>query len=186
MLAQVQLQDWGAARGMLPALRQALGMDAAGLRQAALLTAELELAAGQPQAALQALSAIAEKADQPSRPLLLLRTQVLLRLGQAQDMAGPLQTWVTLHPQDAAAWQVLSQVWQAQGQDLRALRAEAEARAAQYDYAAARDRFRAGQELARRSTTQRSDARADLIEVSIIDIRLRAMEDLLREQAAER
>lgn len=181
VLAQVQLQNWEPARALLPALRQALGNDAAGLRQTALLAAELELAAGQPQAALQALSSMVEKADQPSRPLLLLRTQILLRLGQAQDMAGPLQTWVALHPQDAAAWQALAQVWQAQGQGLRALRAEAEAQAAHYDYAAARDRFRAGQELARRS-----NAPADHIEASIIDIRLRAMEDLLREQAAER
>jgi predicted Zn-dependent protease len=184
VLAHVQLQDWGPARAGLPALVQALGGDAAGLRQAALLAAELELAAGQPQAALDALAPLAQaddKADKPSRPVLLLRTQILLRLGQAQGMAQPLQTWVTLYPRDAAAWQALAQLWQAQGQPLRALRAEGEARAAHYDYAAAVDRFRAGQELARRGGTQN-----DHFEASIIDTRLRATQELLREQTPER
>ena len=184
VLSHIQLQDYGPARAGLPALTQALAGDAAGLRQAGLLAAELELAAGQPQAALQALSPVIEiddKADKPSRPVLLLRTQILLRLGQAQSMASPLQTWVTLYPRDAAAWQAIAQVWQAQNQPLRALRAEGEAQAAHYDYAAAVDRFRAGQELARRAGSQN-----DHFEASIIDTRLRATQELLREQTAER
>ena len=61
------------------------------------------------------------------------------------------------------------------------MRAEAEAHAARYDYAAAVDRLRAGQDLARQSRTA-----ADHVEVSIIDTRLRAVESLLREQTAER
>jgi predicted Zn-dependent protease len=78
-------------------------------------------------------------------------------------------------------WHLLAQVWQAQGQLLRAVRAEAEAHAARYDYAAAVDRFKAGQDLARKSRSA-----ADHVEASIIDTRLRAVESLLREQAAER
>ena len=61
------------------------------------------------------------------------------------------------------------------------MRAEAESHAARYDYAAAVDRFKAGQDLARKSSSA-----ADYIEASIIDTRLRAMELLLKEQAAER
>ena len=68
-----------------------------------------------------------------------------------------------------------------QGQPLRAVRAEAEVHAARYDYAAAVDRFKAGQDLARRSTSA-----DDHFEASIIDTRLRAVQSLLREQAAER
>ena len=112
---------------------------------------------------------------------MLLRTQALLRTGAAGEMAGPLQTWVATHPRDATVWQALAQVWQQQGQSLRAVRAEAEAHAARYDYAAAVDRFKAGQDLARRSS-----AAGDYIEASIIDTRLRAVESLLKEQAAER
>jgi predicted Zn-dependent protease len=126
------------------------------------------------------------------RPELALRTQRLLRsasaapageaaAGAAAALSGALQTWLALHPRDAGVWHLLAQVWQAQGQLLRSVRAEAEAHAARYDYAAAVDRLRAGQDLARQSRTA-----ADHVEASIIDTRLRAVESLLREQAAER
>ena len=147
----------------------------AALRQVQLLGAEIELAAGQAQAAQRLVP------PGVGRPELLLRTQALLQTGGAAAMTGPLQTWVALHPRDAGAWHLLASVWQGQGQTLRAVRAEAEAHAARYDYAAAVDRFKAGQALARHST-----AAGDFVEASIIDTRLRAVELLLREQAAER
>ena len=135
------------------------------------------------EAALRALPASS------GRPELLLRAQALLqtpraRLAADADMvqvAGRLQTRVATHPQDATAWQMLASVWQAQGQTLRGVRAEAESHAARYDYAAAVDRFRAGQELARNRR-----APEDFVEASIIDTRLRTLQSLLREQAAER
>ncbi|MCW8178318.1 peptidase M48, partial [Verminephrobacter eiseniae] len=127
--------------------------------------------------ALQALPA----GSDTGRPELLLRTRALLQARRAGEGAQALQTWVANHPKDATAWQLLAAVAQAQGQTLRAVRAEAEAHAARYDYAAAADRFKAGQDLARRS-----GAAVDHIDASIIDTRLRAMESLLREQAAER
>ncbi len=96
-------------------------------------------------------------------------------------MTAPLQTWLATHPGDATAWQALAQVWQQQGQPLRAVRAEAEAQVARYDYAAAVDRFKAGQDLARRG-----GAANDHIEATIIDTRLRAVQSLLKEQTAER
>ena len=133
------------------------------------------MAAGLPEAALQRLP------QEAGRPELVLRTQPLLRVGRPAEVTGALQTWVVTHPHDAAAWQLLASAWQAQGQPLRAVRAEAESHAARYDYAAAVDRFKAGQDLARKSSSA-----ADYIEASIIDTRLRAMELLLKEQAAER
>lgn len=187
-LSAVQLGDMAAARKALRALQSSAGTDAAALRQARLLGAELELAAGDAPAALTYLqgSVVTEgsgvpSAPAPARPEMLLRTQALLRTGAAGEMAGPLQTWVATHPRDATVWQALAQVWQQQGQPLRAVGAEAEAHAARYDYAAAVDRFKAGQDLARRSS-----AAGDYIEASIIDTRLRAVESLLKEQAAER
>jgi len=112
---------------------------------------------------------------------MLLRTQIVLRTGQSKEVTGPLQTWLATHPRDASAWQAMAAVWNAQGEPLRAVRAEAEVHAARYDYAAAVDRFKAGQDLARRSTSA-----DDHFEASIIDTRLRAVQSLLREQAAER
>ena len=102
-------------------------------------------------------------------------------LHRSGEVAGALQSWVSDHPQDAAAWQALARASRESGQPLRALRAEAEASVAQYDYAAAVDRFKAGQQFA-----QRSGAQADHFEASIIDTRLRAVQSLLREQTAQR
>ncbi|HQQ71418.1 MAG TPA: peptidase M48, partial [Alicycliphilus sp.] len=159
--------------------------DAAAVRQARLLGAELELAAGDAPAALSYLqdSVVAAGAGQAGapkgRPEMLLRTQALLHSGSAAEMTAPLQTWLATHPGDATAWQALAQVWQQQKQPLRAVRAEAEAQVARYDYAAAVDRFKAGQDLAKRGG-------GDYIEASIIDTRLRAVQSLLKEQAAQR
>ena len=66
-------------------------------------------------------------------------------------------------------------------QELRAVRAEAEAQVAYYDYAAAVDRFKAAQDLARKA-----GAGADYFEASIIDTRLRAVDELLREQLRDK
>ena len=150
---------------------------AAALRQVRLLAAQWALQAEQPAQALQQLDAASR-----GRPELLLRSQALLRLGQAAQASGPLELWLSQHPQDASAWQLLAQAWQQQGQVLRSVRAEAEARAAHYDWAAAIDRLRAGQALAR----SQPHVAQDHIEASIIDTRLRVFESRFREQAAQR
>ena len=187
-LGSSQLRDANGARRAARKLEELVGQDAAARRQVQLLAAEIELAAGDPNAALAALPAAgpgpaggAGSGAPIRRPELVLRAQALLRAGRAAEGTGALQTWVATHPRDATVWQLLASTWQAQGQALRAVRADAEAQAARYDYAAAVDRFKAGQDLARRGGPE-----VDHIEASIIDTRLRAVESLLREQAAER
>ncbi|MFN3438365.1 MAG: M48 family metalloprotease [Acidovorax sp.] len=177
-LGSSQLRDAPGARIAAKKLDELVLQDAAAHRLAQLLHAEIELAAGDADAALSALPA---GNATTRRPELGLRTQALLRTGRVAQGTGALQTWVATHARDAAAWQWLATAWQAQNQPLRAIRAEAEAHAARYDYAAAVDRFKAGQDVARRG-----GAAADHIEASIIDTRLRAVELLLREQTAER
>lgn len=103
------------------------------------------------------------------------------RTGDAQTVAQALRVWVADHPNDAAAWMLLAAAYDNQGQRLRAIRAEAEARVAQGDLSAASDRFKAAQDLARGGL-----AAGDHIEASIIDSRARQVELLLREQALER
>ena len=181
-LGSSQLRDAGGARATARKLDDLVRDDPAGHRLARLLAAEIALAAGDASAALGALSPPdGAGAQASSRPELVLRAQALLRAGRGAEAAGPLQSWLALHPRDAALWQLLASTWQAQGQPLRAVRAEAEAQAARYDYAAAVDRFKAGQDLARRGGPE-----VDHIEASIIDTRLRAVQSLLREQTAER
>ncbi|MFT3812785.1 MAG: M48 family metalloprotease [Acidovorax sp.] len=171
-LGYEKLSDFANARRMAAQLRDTVQGDAAALRQARLLAAEVELAAGQPQAALEQLPAVSG-----ARPELTLRSQALLRLHHGGDATGPLQTWLATHPHDATLWQLLASCWQQQNQPLRAVRAEAEAQAAHYDWAAAVDRFKAGQDMARKS-----GAANDYIEASIIDTRLREAQDKLKEQ----
>lgn len=175
-LASSQLRDAAGARRLAQQLQGVVKGDAPAVRLAQLLLAEVELADGNAAAARAALPA-----GDARRPELLLHTQIALRTGHAQEVTGPLQTWLAVHPRDAGAWQAMAGVWNAQGQALRAVRAEAEMQVARYDYAAAVDRFKAGQDLARRSTSAE-----DHFEASIIDTRLRDVQLLLREQAAER
>ena len=193
-LISLRQREFERARGYLARLDPVLQGQPAAQRQARLLAAELELAAGAPlraQALLAgdpASAAAAGGAGKLRRPELLLKTQAQLAQGPrgtvegaGASMADALQTWLATHPKDATAWQLLAAVYRLEQQPLRAIRAEAEAQVALRDYAAAMDRFRAGQDLARHST-----AAADHVEASIIDTRARDVQSILREQAAER
>ena len=179
-LSQLELKNTAAARQLwsqLSAHVQATG-DAAAKQQVQWLGAELELAAKQPQAALQLLGNTDLRGN-IARPTLVLASQALLASGQAHKVSDRLQSWLVDYPKDATAWRLLSQAWQAQNQSLRAVRAEAEAHVAHYDYAAAVDRFKAAQDLALRG-------QGDHIDASIVDTRLREVQALLREQAREK
>ena len=94
-----------------------------------------------------------------------------------------LQIHVADHPQDAAAWNALSQLFEAQGQTLRSLRAAAESRVAVYDYGAALDRLKAAQEWARVNSDRGG---ANHIEASILDTRTRAVQAMVKELQNER
>lgn len=116
--------------------------------------------------------------ERRSRAGLLLRAQAAVALGQPAVLtqaSQALQARVAERPGDALAWQALGVLSHAQGQTLRAVRAEAEAQVARLDYSGALERLRAAQGLAR------GTARADHIELSIIDARVREVERLLRE-----
>ena len=204
-LAASKLRDFGAAAPLLARLmaltqgeakddaKDATKDDAAGARLYRLLAAEIALAAADaPKAALQlalneailkALSASTAATVKPGRPEVILAAMAALRAGQAADAADKLQPWVASHPRDAQAWQLLSRAHAALGKTLRAVRADAESQVAHLDYAAAADRFKAAQELARELARK---GQADHVEASIIDSRARQVALLLREQALER
>ncbi|HET8744533.1 MAG TPA: M48 family metalloprotease, partial [Ramlibacter sp.] len=172
--AAARLRDAATAARLLAKLDETVAGDAAGQRVAKLLAAEIALAGGDAARVLRTLDAESRR-----RPEVLLVAQAQIGAGKARDAAQRLQTWVATQPRDAAAWQLLSSAYGAQGQSVRAVRAEAEARVAQLDYTAALDRFKAAQDLVRRGG-------GDHIEASIIDTRARQVESTLREQALER
>ena len=185
-LASTLLRDWARAD---TALQLALGIvrgspfsDAQAEREVVFLQAQSLLERGEAARAAAVLKPYA-KVDgaASSRPVMLLSAQVAMALDKAaqQRSAEEMQTWTTLHPNDATVWSQLGREWQQLGQGLRALRAEAESRIAMGDLTGGVDRLRAGQKLAR------STRNTDFIEASVIDARLREIELQARRREAE-
>jgi len=174
--AASRLREPAATTRLLARLETAVAGDATGQRLAKLLVAEIALADGDAARVLRMVDTESRR-----RPEVLLAAQAQIQSGHARDAAQRLQTWVATQPRDAAAWQLLSSAYGAQGQSVRSVRAEAEARVAQLDYTAALDRFKAAQDLVRKGA-----GGGDYIEASIIDTRARQVESALREQALER
>jgi len=100
--------------------------------------------------------------------------------------ASELSVWLNQHPRDASAWLIQASAYELQGDGLRSIRAQAEARAMELDYGAAVDRFKAAQLLAHQMDSEGKLDRSGHMEASIVDARLRELEGLRREQALER
>jgi predicted Zn-dependent protease len=129
------------------------------------------------------VAAVAALGNGGSRPLMLARADAAIGRAAARDPSAgaalqqaveTLQTWVAEHPHDVLAWTLLSQCAEPLGQKLRAIRAEAEAHAAQGDLLGAIDRLHAAQKVSR-------SGRVDFVEASIIDSRLRELQNERRE-----
>jgi predicted Zn-dependent protease len=179
-MARMQLRDFAQARALAARLVPLTASDEASARLARLLSAQVELVAGSPMRALPFIDATSNK-----RPELFLRAQVAVSMRQSVKASAPLEQslrdWVAKHPRDAGAWRMLSQVYEAGNDTLRAVRADAEANAAHFDYAAARDRFKAAQDLVRNL----KPGDVDYYEASIIDTRAREIDALWRQQVRD-
>lgn len=179
-LAALKARELVQARSAWRQLQEALAQAVpSAQRQGRLLGAELALAepgAAPARAALELLAPLP-----PSRAVVLMSAQAQLGAGQSAQAAQALQVWVAEHPQDALAWQQLAAANTAQQRPVAAIRAEAEAQVAQLDYSGAVQRLKAAQELARQRRLPEEH-----FEASIVDTRIRQLEQLLREQALER
>ena len=180
VLAAGRLREFEPARRWQAQLEALVATDPAAMAQAHMLHAELAMTTGQLAEAAQQLDGAASSGGAPSRAVFLLRASLAVQTGRADAAAEDLRVWVADHPRDATAWQLLSSAYTARHETLRSIRAEAEARIAHLDYAAARDRLRAAQDLAAQG------AAVDAIESSIIDARARELDSTLKEQALER
>ncbi len=189
VLAEMKQRNFAEARQSLSRLQALAGLEAPAQRAGRLLGAELALTAGdaaQAVAQLESKTKAIPATDRATR-LLLAQSRVATRQpAQGKAAANDLSMWLTLHPRDATAWLVQATAYELQGDSLHAIRAQAEARAMELDYAAAVDRFKAAQMLAHQLTNEGKLDRAGHIEASIIDARLRELERLRREQTLER
>ncbi len=181
-LASVLRREPQRADAALAAARPLAAGDAQALAVLGLLEVEALVARGDAGAAAERLAAL-QPALGDARPMLIARAQVALLpqapASAAREAAERLQTHVALQPEDALAWSLQAQLWQRLEEPLRAVRAEAEWRAALGDLNGAIDRLRAGQQLAS------GRSRAEGVEATVIDARLRELERQRRELRAE-
>ena len=175
-LAAAKLRDFTQAQNLTNRLKLLVAGNAAAMDAADLLAIEIALLAG----VVPATAAQMDLTKWESRADVMVRARALLTAGRPQEVSSRLQTWVTAHPRDALAWQLLSVAYGNQQQQVRAVRADAEARFAQLDYAGALDRLRAAQAMMRSNPSI-----ADFMEASIIDTRARQVDSLVKEQALQ-
>ncbi|RZL11247.1 MAG: hypothetical protein EOP40_03395 [Rubrivivax sp.] len=194
-LAAIQLKDRAQAEASLRQAQATIaGLDdieqGEARRVLMLAAAELDVVTGRAalaQATLaDALAHTAPGQDTDHRPELLLLARATLNMPDSpaqrdalQNVVNRLQPLVSSQPQDAAAWTALSSAWARLDQPLRALRADAEASAVTGDLQGAVDRV----DSARRRYRQPSPA--DLIELSVMDARVRAWRQTIKDDARE-
>ncbi|MBO9648017.1 MAG: M48 family metalloprotease [Variovorax sp.] len=178
-LSASELRDFKSARALTQQLQTRTAGDASATRLARLLSAEIELAAGAAPAAAALLNPKAK-----DRPEMLLSAQAAAATRNPAPMVQPLRDWVATNPRDATAWRTLASLYGAENDTVRAIRADAEANVATLDYPAARDRLKAAQDLIR-ANARTPGSTVDNYEASIIDTRARAVDALVKEQAAE-
>ncbi len=175
-----ELKDFKASRALSDRLVTRTAGDASASRLARLLAIEIELDAGNPAKAASLLNAKAK-----DRPEMLLAVQAGVATRNPAPMVPVLRDYTALQPRDATAWRALSSLYNAQGDPVRAIRADAEANVAILDYAGARDRYKAAQELSRNLSARGAPNAVDHYEASIIDTRARAVDALVKQQAEE-
>jgi predicted Zn-dependent protease len=183
ILANIKLRDFARATAQKDRLNMAVAGDLFSLKATKLIAIELQLATNNPEAAL-ALLPFNATGNRLSRPELFAQSQVQIASKQVALAAlavQNLQTWVAVHPTDSPAWQLLASSYNAAGQPLRAIRADAEAQVALLDYTAALDRFKAAQDRVRSGSAAANTGR-DYMEESIIDVRTRQVQGLLKQQ----
>lgn len=177
-LSASELKDFQTARALTERLVARTADNPPAARLARLLSAEIELAGDNPAKAATLLDRQSKQ-----RPDMLLAAQVAIAMRRPAPMVPVLRDWTATHPRDATAWRTLSALYNAQDEPVRAIRADAEANVAILDYPAARDRYKAAQELSR--TLQKEGKGIDYYEASIIDTRARAVDALVKQQADE-
>ena len=188
-MAEMKQRNFGEARQHVARMQAMTGLDANAQRVVRFLAAELAFLSGD---AAQAVVLLEPKAtvianhDRATRIQLAQSRVATRKPAQGKAAASELSLWLSQHPRDATAWLVQASAYELQGDALRAIRAQAEARAMELDYGAAVDRFKAAQLLAPQMASEGNLDRAGHMEASIIDARLRELALLRREQALER
>ncbi len=182
VLSLMKLNDFLRARIAIGKLHATVIGHISATHQANMLEMELALATDD-KVMMQKMVALLNTTSSPpktkDRAELFLISHAAIVNNEAGKASSALRYWVATHPHDALGWQLLSKSYSAQRQTIRAIRADAEGQVALLDYAAAMDRFRAAQEMVRNVA---SAPDRDFIEESIVDVRTRQVQELLKQQ----
>lgn len=141
------------------------------------LGAEIQMARRNPQAALTVLREVKGEAPWP-HALRVLHNQALWATGQPAAQAQAVEDFEfmsALNPRDILVWEALARIWEAKGNRLRALRAQAEALHARYDDRAALDRLQAALDWAERLRAYGKLGAADWSDWEIVQSRWRTL-----------
>ena len=179
VMAYTEQRQADKALQVLNRLLRLTANDPAGARAAHWLAADIARRLGQPEDCLAYLNQLSA-----TRARLLLQSSCRIATqspAQFEQASDQLQLWLADNPRDPLAWESLAQAYAQNKQPLRALRADAEAKAVRWDEVAAIDRLRAAQALARELTQKGKLDLSGQQEASIIDARMRTLEAKRRE-----
>ncbi len=152
--------------------------------QWAQLKAEIALAQNAPLSSIALLQSLPQSR---ATSMALTQSRLLTELPAQIALAKEDMTlWIQRHPTDIQAWELLSQA-QAQSADpIGSIRSMAESYALKFDYPAAIDRLRAAQAKIKQLQTSGALSRAQEMQASIVDARLRALLELRKAETLEK
>jgi len=152
--------------------------------QLSLLQAQFFYEENQPMLALGILNALPKSR---AVQFMLCENQLKLSTREAKlTCTLSLRDWLSAHPKDIHAWELLSDAQQKSQDLLSSIRSMAEAFALKFDYVPAIDRLYAAQSLSKELSKKTGLTKAQEVESSIIDSRLRTLLALRREQSLQR
>jgi len=152
--------------------------------QWAQLKAEIALAQNAPLSSIALLQSLPQSR---ATSMALAQSRLLTDLPAQIALAKEDMTlWIQRYPTDIQAWELLSQA-QAQSADpIGSIRSMAESYALKFDYPAAIDRLRAAQAKIKQLQISGALSRAQEMQASIVDARLRALLELRKAETLEK
>ncbi len=137
--------------------------------------------------AMLALSALEQLPKTRAVKFMICENQIKINTSASKlSCSLTLRDWLNAHPKDIHAWELLSQAQLQNQETLSSIRSMAEAYALRFDYAPAIDRLYAAQSLSKEIAKKTGLSKAQEMESSIIDARLRSLLALRREQSLQR
>jgi len=148
------------------------------------LKAELTLAQNAPLSSIALLQSLPQSR---ATSLALAQSRLLSELADQVSLAKEdMNLWVQRYPKDIQGWELLAQAQAQSGDSIGSIRSMAESYALKFDYPGAIDRLRAAQAKIKQIQANGTMSRAQEMQASIVDARLRALLELRKAETLEK